>query len=240
MIPKTIHYCWFGNAPLTPLAQRCMASWHRHLPDYEVVRWDERNFDLDTVPYVREAWERGQYAFVSDYVRFFVLYREGGLYFDTDVELVRGLDDIVARGAFMGTDGDGYVAPGLGLGAESGLAVYKEILDHYARLHFETGRKGGVPDTVVKHVTGIFRRHGLAVVAEPQQLAGVWIYPNDYFDPLDDATGRLCVTANTRSIHWYAKSWVGHYGPWRARLARWAHRLVGTETTGRIRRWLKL
>ena len=121
MIPKVIHYCWFGHHPLSPLAKKCMKSWKRYFPDYEIKEWNERNFDVNIIPYVKEAYEAKRYAFVSDYARFWILYRYGGIYFDTDVEVIRPMTDIIERGAFMGCETVAnkniplYVNPGLGL-----------------------------------------------------------------------------------------------------------------------------
>ena len=97
MIPKVIHYCWFGGKPLPASAQKCIDSWKKFLPGYEIVRWDESNFDVRAIPYISEAYDAGKYAFVSDYARFWVLYNFGGLYFDTDVEVIRPMDDIIAE-----------------------------------------------------------------------------------------------------------------------------------------------
>ena len=91
MIPKVIHYCWFGGKPLPPLAEKCIASWRKYLPDYEIRRWDETNFDVEAHPYTRDAYAAGLYAFVSDYARFKILFEHGGVYFDTDVEVIRPL-----------------------------------------------------------------------------------------------------------------------------------------------------
>ena len=104
MIPKIIHYCWFGNAPLPELAIKCISSWKRFCPDYEIKEWNEDNFDIACCPYVAEAYLKKKWAFVSDYARFWILYNYGGLYFDTDVELIKSIDDIVERGAFMGVE----------------------------------------------------------------------------------------------------------------------------------------
>ena len=102
MIPKIIHYCWFGHNPLPPLALKCIASWKKYLPDYEIKEWNEENFDVNIIPYTREAYAAGKYAFVTDYARFWILYKYGGIYFDTDVEMIRPIDDIIAAGGFMG------------------------------------------------------------------------------------------------------------------------------------------
>lgn len=139
MIPKVINYCWFGGNPLPASAQKCIASWRKYLPDYEIKEWNESNFDVNIIPYTAEAYKAKKYAFVSDYARFWILYRYGGLYFDTDVEVIRNMDDIIANGAFMGlekkqagaTPTQLGVAPGLGLGVNPGLGLYKELLDVY-------------------------------------------------------------------------------------------------------------
>ena len=106
MIPKIIHYCWFGHNPLPPLALKCIASWKKYLPDYEIKEWNEENFDVNIIPYTREAYAAGKYAFVTDYARFWILYKYGGIYFDTDVEMIRPIDDIIAAGGFMGYETD--------------------------------------------------------------------------------------------------------------------------------------
>ena len=246
MIPKIIHYCWFGRGPLPELAQKCIASWKKYLPDYEIKEWNEDNFDVNIIPYTAEAYKAKKYAFVSDYARFWILYQYGGIYFDTDVEVIRPIDDIVERGNFMGFETDpkpqlkedaseASVAPGLGLGVTPGLGLYKEILDYYAPLHFlcEDGSLNQV--TVVKHVTNVLVENGLKQTNELQQVAGVWIYPRDYFNPLDDNTGKLVITENTRSIHWYTKTWLKKQNPVRTWIVRRIHRYFGNDSL----RWLK-
>ena len=168
MIPKIIHYCWFGGNPLPKDALVCIASWKKFLPDYEIKEWNESNFDVNCCPYVREAYEAKKYAFVSDYARFSVLYQEGGLYFDTDVEIIKNMDYIVAAGNFMGFEqnlatkisNSGVklgVNPGLALGARKGLEFDKEILEFYeTRTHFDMNE-----GTVVDYTTNILRKHGL-------------------------------------------------------------------------------
>ena len=123
MIPKVIHYCWFGRNPLPPFAVKCIESWKKFLPGYEIKEWNEDNFDVNIIPYTQEAYEARKYAFVSDYARFYILYHHGGIYFDTDVEVIKSIDDIIERGAFMGCENEAKpgatalaVAPGLGLG----------------------------------------------------------------------------------------------------------------------------
>jgi len=199
------------------------------------------NFDVESIPYTAEAYRIKKYAFVSDYARFWVLYHHGGLYFDTDVEVIKPMDDIIERGPFMGVEVpckvgfEPEVNPGLGLGVNPGLRLYKSILDYYGALHFVDVGGNIIPGTVVKHTTDVLVRYGLCFTDEIQEVAGVWIYPQDYFNPLDDATGRLNITKNTRSIHWYSKTWVDNYGPVRIKITRWIHRIFGVNSL----KWLK-
>lgn len=232
MIPKIIHYCWFGRTPLPESAIKCINSWRQFFPDYEIKEWNEDNFDVNIIPYTAEAYSAKKYAFVSDYARFWILYHYGGLYFDTDVEVIKAMDDIVERGGFMGIEVNGengnypQVAPGLGLGIESKHPVYKAILDYYQDLHYldEKGAPNNI--TVVKHNTGVLIKNGLRQTNELQEVIGIWIYPRDYFNPLDDLTGKLNKTSNTRTIHWYTRTWSDSPS-WRIKLSRCSHRVFG-------------
>lgn len=209
MIPKIIHYCWFGGNPLPELAQRCIASWKKYCPDYEIKKWDESNFDVDCCDYVKEAYNAKKWAFVSDVARFKVLYDHGGLYFDTDVELIASIHDIVEKGPFMGFEKCemNFVAPGLGLGVYPGHKLYKEVLDFYMEQHFIACDGTFNQTTVVAYLTEILRKYGLKNDSEIQNVDGIFIYPHDYFCPLNYYTGVLDITDNTKSIHHYTTSW---------------------------------
>lgn len=213
-IPKIIHYCWFGHNPLPELAQKCISSWREYLPDYEIKEWNEDNFDVNIIPYTAEAYESKKYAFVSDYARFWILYHYGGLYFDTDVEIIKPMDEIIACGPFMGCEkeaGKGNlelgVNPGLGIGATVNLGIYKEMLDFYNGLSFAAERRSGV-ETVVTYTTRFFCSKGLVDTNEVQCIDGVYIYPKEYFCPKSYKTGKLDVTERSVSIHHYHASWV--------------------------------
>ena len=218
MIPKIIHYCWFGGKPLPDLAKKCIASWKQYFPDYEIKEWNESNFDVNIIPYTSEAYKAKKYAFVSDYARFFVLYKYGGLYFDTDVEVIRNMDAIISKGPFMGCESQAAsgatpaklgVAPGLGLGVNPGLGLYGEILDYYKNLHYcmQNGKFTG--ETVVTIISDFLSRKGLKNTSEIQYVDGVYIYPQEYFCPLHEENNRrgLFITNNTYTIHWWAASW---------------------------------
>lgn len=244
MIPKVIHYCWFGRAPLPESAQKCIASWRKFLPDYEIIEWNEDNYDVSKIAYMTEAYAVKKYAFVSDYARFDILYQHGGLYFDTDVEVIKPFDDIVAHGPFMGCEIDAKkgnsiaVSPGLGLGVSPGLDLYKEILNDYANLHYTVDGQIVENKTVVAHTMNVLFKHGLKNVPGIQKVAGITIYPQRYFNPLNDNTGKLIVTPDTYSIHWFSKTWCD-VSPLRTKLSRLSHRLFGVKCIPKLRELFK-
>lgn len=208
MIPKIIHYCWFGKNPLPDLAVKCINSWKKYFPDYKIQEWNEDNFDLDSCEYCREAYKGKKWAFVSDYARFKILYEYGGIYFDTDVEVIRNMDDIISKGAFIGREriaGSFPVNAGLGIAAEKNMPILKEIIDDYERSKFVQSEK---METVVERVTRILNQHGLSNKQQYEVIEGFHVYPSDYFCPYDYNIGKLCQTSNTRSIHWYDASWL--------------------------------
>lgn len=242
MIPKIIHYCWFGRNPLPELAIKCIASWKKYLPEYEIKEWNEDNFDVNMIPYIEEAYSAKKYAFVSDYARFWILYKYGGLYFDTDVEVIKPFDEIVNKGPFMGcetaTDNNGTlpikVAPGLGLGAPANMEIYKVFLDYYDSQHF-IGPNGtmNTNTTVVDHISSVLRKHGLVNTNEIQKVGELTIYPREYFCPIDVNTNRLHITPKTYSIHHYAGSWADWSWSYRMKkklsriIPEWALHLYG-------------
>ena len=216
MIPKIIHYCWFGRNPLPVSAQKCIASWHRFFPDYEIKEWNEDNFDVNIIPYTQQAYEAKKYAFVSDYARFWILYHYGGLYFDTDVEVIKPFDDITKRGPFMGIEtsaswkGKPMVAPGLGLGVEAGHFFYENMLRAYGHLEYLKADGSFDNTTIVSYTTCELYKHGMITSENLQVVEGIWIYPSDYFCPMDSTTGITTITERTVSIHHYDCSWMDH------------------------------
>lgn len=216
-IPKIIHYCWFGGNELPPLAEKCISSWKKYFPDYEIRRWDESNFDVDIIPYTSQANKNRKYAFVSDYARFWILHRFGGIYFDTDVEVIASMDDIIARGSFMGCENKHEagaapeklgVAPGLGIGCPPGHPLYAELLDLYSKLDFKNSEGGQNLKTVVEYTSELLCGKGLRNIPDVQIVDDVYIYPHDYFCPINYKSKKLEITRNTRSIHHYAQSWL--------------------------------
>lgn len=206
-IPKVIHYCWFGGKPKPALAEKCIKSWKKVCPDYQIVEWNEDNFDLSIVPnYVRQAMEAGRWAFVTDYVRLRVLTERGGIYMDTDVELVKTLDPFLHHQAFAGFERLDAIQTGL-LACEKEFPLFLEFLEHYDTASFLLS--DGTPDTTtnVEVLTDLCLKHGLVCDDRLQTVAGLTIYPKEIFCPVDFETRRLHKTRKTVTIHWFSGSW---------------------------------
>ncbi len=211
MIPKIIHYCWFGGNPLPELAKKCIASWKKYCPDYEIIEWNESNYDISSAPlYVRQAYEAKKWAFATDYIRYDVLYKMGGVYFDVDVELIKPIDNLLIKGAFMGCENDGdeiAINPGIGLAFEKENPLVKEIIDFYHTIKFIKDDGTQNLETVVIYTTKILLSKGLKRENTIQNVMGISIYPTEYFCPKDFETGELNLTDNTYSIHHFDASW---------------------------------
>lgn len=207
MIPRRIHYCWFGSAPLPELAQRCIASWEKYCPDYEIVRWDESSFDLDCNAYVREAYDAKKWAFVTDVVRLYALVTQGGVYMDTDVEVLKPLDDILQYEAVSGFEAPTRIPTGLMAGRRE-QPLFEQLLRQYDDAHFL--RPDGTYDltTNVKRITDVCLKHGLVLNGEKQTVCGFTLFPQEYFCPKDSETGLIHITENTYTIHHFDGSWV--------------------------------
>lgn len=233
MIPKTIHYCWFGGNPKPKSVQRCIDSWKKYCPDYEIREWNEQYFDVNRIPYTRDAYQATKYAFVSDVARFWILYQEGGIYFDTDVEVIKPIDDLVEQGPFMGWEkpdalGNVHVAPGLGLAAPPRFPLYQEILDGYAKLNYYLENGKWNTYTMIPMVTDLLSEKGLLIDGSLQTVDGLTIYPADFFCPMDSLTGKITKTDNTYTIHHYSMSWLPKQIQLRVKMMR------------KIRKWLNL
>jgi len=242
MIPKVIHYCWFGRNPLPESAVKCIDSWKKYLPDHEIKEWNEDNFNVNILPYTKDAYEARKFAFVSDYARFWVLYKFGGVYFDVDVEVIKPIDDILEKGAFWGFESEKgqkpAIAPGLGIASEAGNPVYKTILERYETMSFFEADGTMSKFSMIPMVTELFISKGLKADGTVECVEGNWFYPKDWFNPFDDATGRLNKTSNTRCIHWFMKSWLPPEPAWKKSLKRMIHRIFGTSFTSRIKKML--
>ena len=232
MIPRIIHYCWFGGNPLPQSSQRCIASWRKFMPDCEIREWNEQNFDVNAHPYTRAAYAAGKYAFVSDFARYKILEEWGGIYFDTDVEAVAPIDDMLQLGAFMGLEDalPPTVSSGLVMAVEAHHPITQEMLDFYDAQAKDDSTAMLDTGIVVSGMTEIFIRHGFVRENRYQEVAGISLYPSEYFDPMDNATGRIKQTPNTRTIHRYDRTWSAQKPLyiWLSRLwhRSWLYRLI--------------
>lgn len=210
MIPKKIHYCWFGRNPKPELAQKCLASWKKFCSDYEIIEWNEDNFDIESAPlFVRQAYEAKKWAFVTDYVRLEVVYKNGGIYLDTDVEVIKNLDNLLNYTAFFGTQNGIVINTGLGFGAEEGASILSELMDTYKAIPF-IKEDGSYDDTTCpERDTRVFVKHGLKGDNSFQILSdNIACLPKDYLSPKDYMTGEIAITDNTYTIHHFAESWM--------------------------------
>lgn len=205
MIPKKIHYCWFGGNPLPETVQRCINSWRKFCPDYEIIEWNESNYNVHKMPFISDAYTAKKYAFVSDYARLDIIYNEGGIYLDTDVELIRPLDALLSHSAFMGMELIGEVNTGLGFGAEKYHRFIGENRDVYLKETFNTSNLV----TCVELTTNLLVTKGLEKNNSIQIIDGVTIYPIEYFCPYNMETRKTNLTENTYSIHHYDATWYG-------------------------------
>ncbi len=220
-VPKVIHYCWFGRSPLPEQALRCIESWKCFLPDWEVVRWDESNFDVSCCRYASAAYNAGKWAFVADYARFKILHEHGGVYFDVDVELLAPIDDLLEQGPFVICSVDGTecewadleegqtsikVDPSLGLAATPGLALYWEILRLFDILGLWDPNALFSSEVAAKRTTQILRALGLKNETGAQQVAGVWVHPSSL---ASEGSGRSPnEIGDARLIHHHTMSWL--------------------------------
>ena len=225
MIPKKIHYCWFGRKPKPKLVEKCIASWKKYCSDYEIIEWNEDNFDVNTNAYTKSAYEQKKYAFLSDYARLLIVHEHGGIYFDTDVELIKPIDDLLNNKSFFGFENNEHVNTGLGFGAEKENRIVKLMQEEYEDLLNKEDSFMGCP--ILN--TNALVKEGMMLNGKRQDLDGNVIYPAEYFNPYDDPTGRLNFTENTYSIHWYAKSWMSKKAIIRSYLTKPLHRFLGKD-----------
>ncbi len=208
MIPKVIHYCWFGGNEIPELEKKCIESWKKYCPDYKIIEWNESNFDVESNVFAKEAMEEKQWAFVSDVARLQVVFQEGGVYLDTDVELIRPLDDLLENRCFLAEEYSGYVGTALGFGAEKGNPIVGEMLQQYQG-HFKLAK--GIFDVVPSP-----RKNTAPLYKYGYRFSGkqIWktehaiVYPVEYFCPLNRETGELNRTKNTYSIHYFSALWI--------------------------------
>lgn len=206
MIPKIIHYCWFGRGEKPELARKCIESWKKYLPEYELKEWNEDNFDINSYPYVREAYENRRFAFVTDVVRLHALYYEGGIYMDTDVEVLKSLDSLLGYDIVSGFESETQIPTGL-MASRPGMPFMLELLQDYDNLHFV--KPDGAMDltTNVDRITQHCLKYGLILNNTCQTINSFTFLPKDYLCPKSYDDGKIRLTQNTLVIHHFAGSW---------------------------------
>ena len=228
MIPKIIHYCWFGRGEKPELAKKCIASWRKSCPDFEICEWNEGNCDYLSIPFMAEAYAAKKYAFVSDVMRLIVLEQYGGVYFDTDVEVLRDISPLLDDEGFIGFENDQFVNSGQVMAAKAHHPVIRAMIEEYKKLRFTNADGTTTPVGCPRLNTDVMERFGLIRNGREQVVAGIHVYPADYFNPMDSTTGKLTKTENTYSIHWYSMSWLPKRVQMKAKLGRILRRVLKT------------
>lgn len=234
-IPKTIHFFWFGRGDKPESVKKCIESWKRFCPDFEIKEWNEDNYDIHCHSYMEKAYEERKWAFVSDYARLDVLVRHGGIYLDTDVEVLKDLSPLCKYRAFIGFENPGMVNDGQGFGCEPGMPVFKEMLECYDKddaFEMVDGVQTNIESPKLR--TRVLLRHGLKKDGLRQNVDGVEVFPVDFFCPLDYDTGRLRITQNTFSIHHFDSSWHGKNAAVYNRIRQFLNRTFGVEKGKRL------
>lgn len=229
-IPKVIHYCWFGNGKMPAIAEKCIKSWKKYCPQYEIVCHNEENFDVSVNRYAKEAYDAGKWAFVSDYVRLKVLYDKGGIYLDTDVELIKPLDDLISEHGYMGFDDNGLVSTGLGFACEKGNELVGKLLADYDDISFF--RPDGSCDITPcpDRNSATMKQLGMEFHTKDQIFMGIRMLPEDYLCPVKYYTGKKVITKNTYSIHHFCASWLSS----KSKRTMFLKRLLGVKLYNKL------
>ena len=234
-IPKTIHYCWFGRGEKPAIVKKCINSWKNTLEDYEIIEWNEDNFDINSNEYVKEAYENKKYAFVSDYVRVHALYHMGGIYLDTDVEVYKSLDEFLEEDSFWGFEEKNYIATST-IGAKQGNGLIKQFLDYYEDKSYNEMAKNIEEFTNVKIVTNIFKKIGFEMNGKRQTIDNIGtIYPQEYFSPYDYINYYNKKTDKTYTIHHFYKSWVSPKDKMKSNIKKALAKTIGGKNIAIIR-----
>ena len=236
MIPKVIHYCWFGRGKYPSITKKCISSWKKYCPDFEIKCWNEDNYDVHKNPYVWEAYQKKKWAFVSDFARLDIVYHHGGIYLDTDVELIKSLDSLLEESCFLASAADGSgISTGLGFGAEEGHEAIRAMLHTYDDRHFVVN--GGIDLTACVTINSApFLQQGYdSRLREKQTVMNALILPSSYFDPIDGPSSELHQTEETIGIHRATCSWYTGF----PRLKALLRISIGLDNVVKIKKWAR-
>lgn len=232
---KIIHYCWFGEGEKPKLTQKCIETWKKFLPDYKIIEWNEKNFDVGCCRFVKEAYEARNFAFVSDYARAKALYENGGIYFDTDVEVLKSFDRFLSDEFFVGFEEKAFVGTCV-MGAQKGTSILKEYMSHYENAAYlnEDGTK--YSDTNVLLLTRLLEEKGLERNDKEQTVDGyIKVYPRTFFSPYDYINGINYITDDSYSIHHFTLSWLPKSTRIKTGIKRKIIKIIGGENIKKIR-----
>lgn len=235
-IPRKVHYCWFGGKEKPGIVKKCIETWKKCLPDYEIIEWNEQNFNLDLNSYVKEAYIAEKYAFVSDYVRVYALYNYGGIYLDTDVEVFRTLNDLLHHHSFWGFEQENYIATST-IGSEKGNPLIKEFLDSYNGKSFI--RNDGTYNqlTNVAIITKLLQDKGLKLNGQYQEIKEIGVfYPQTFFSPYDYINCQTFITEKTYTMHHFYKSWLPLEKRINGKVKLILSKLIGGHNIARLRK----
>lgn len=241
MIPKIIHYCWFGNSELPDEAKKCIESWKKHCPDYEIKRWDESNYDVKKNQYMKEAYENKKWGFVPDFARLDIIYNYGGIYLDTDVEIIKPLDNFLVNKGYMGFEDDFNVNPGIGFAAEKGLPIIKKMMDTvYQNRSFK--KEDGTLDLTASPVliSDFLSACGMKRENSEQMIEGLHVYPKSFFCPIDYETGVYMPSKNTHTIHHFMASWVENEMKMASKNTRRLVKIFGVELGKKLANYINM
>ena len=233
-IPKIIHYCWFGNSEKPEIVKRCINSWRENLKGYQIKEWNEETFDLNANSFVKQAYDNKKFAFVSDYVRVYALYNYGGIYLDTDVEVIKNFDIYLDNESFWGFEAGNYIATST-IGAARGNKLIKEFLDSYKEKNFINEDGSYNTTTNVKIVSEIFKNLGIKLNGEYQKIENIGsVYPIEVFSPYDYRYYEDLRNEDTVCIHHYYKSWLSSSEKIKQKLKKFIIKLVGVNKFKKI------
>lgn len=208
LIPKVIHFCWFGKNELNEKHKRCMDSWKKYCSDYDIVRWDESNYDISKNSFMLEAYNSKKWAYVSDYARLDIINTYGGIYLDIDVEIVKSFDELLYQNAFCGYQNEKEINLGLGFGATANNSFVQKIMDEYEQMEFigEDGNLNLIPCPIIQ--TNVLEKLGVVIDGQYQCLSNITVYPERVFCGKSQRTRRIYRTDMTYAIHHFDASWM--------------------------------
>lgn len=234
-IPKVIHYCWFGKGNKSKIFDKCIESWRKYLPDYKIVEWNEENFDIECNCYVKEAYEKRKYAFVSDYARLKILYENGGIYFDTDVEVIKHIKPEILEKGYFAKEVDNELQTGLGFCVPPKNQIIKYMMDDYEDIHFIKEKQLDLTPCPKRNTESLIKR-GYTIDASTEEIEGIKVYDKNYFCGFDLITHQHIISDKTYTIHHYEASWAPKSSKIKAKIKGIISNIIGRNVYQKIRK----